>query len=457
MDDDQKVLFLLSDALEAEGFQVITTTSPSQAVKILDTEHIDAVLLDLVMPGIDGIETLQTIKRTSPHVPVIMLSALGTIETAVKTLKLGAYDFLEKTVSTKRILVTLTNAIQRAQLEQEKRHLVKAMQEKHPMIGQSDALKNVFRMVKKMAPTGSAVLVTGESGTGKELVARALHFESQRAARPFVPVNAAAISEGITESELFGHEQGAFTDAKTAKPGYFEQADTGTLFLDEVSEMSPHLQPKLLRAIESQEIQRLGSDTRKKVDVRIIAASNQDLEAAVKEGRFRKDLFYRLAVLTIEVPTLRGRKEDIPLLVNHFVRAHCLRSKRPVVSFHPHAMELLMNFPWPGNIRQLGNMVEKILVITETAEIGPDDVRIHLSANEEKEYRYFPPAFPGETLAEAMGRIEREIISTKLHALDWNYEQVYKELDISRATLFNKIKAHGIRSKQKQHSQSPTF
>lgn len=456
VDDEEKVLFLLSDALAEEEFKVKTTTSAAEALEILKKEPIDAVLLDLVMPQIDGIEALPAIKKLKPHVPVIMLSGHGTIETAVKSLKLGAHDFLEKTVSTNRILVTLENAIQRSELEQEKKHLLKTVQEEHPMIGGSDAINKVLRMIGKMAPIDSPVLITGENGTGKELVARALHFNSQRAGKPFVPVNASAISEGVMESELFGHEKGAFTGAIKSKPGLFEQAHTGTLFLDEISEMPLKLQPKLLRAIESQEIQRVGGTTRDKVDVRIIAAANQDLAKAVKEGRFRRDLYHRIEVLTIDVPPLRERKEDIPLLVNYFVQKHSRRTKIPVIPFHPHAMELLMKYHWPGNIRELRNVVEKARVLSESNEILPGDIRAHLEPNREvKESLHLPGAHTEESLAQAMNRTEKEIISTKLHALDWNYEQVMKELDISRATLFNKIKAHGISSKRKRQTQSP--
>jgi two-component system nitrogen regulation response regulator NtrX len=456
VDDEEKVLFLLSDALAEEEFKVKTTTSAAEALEILKKEPIDAVLLDLVMPQIDGIQALPAIKKIKPHVPVVMLSGHGTIETAVKTLKLGAHDFLEKTVNTNRILVTLENAIRRSELEQEKRYLLKTVQEEHPMIGGSDAINKVLHMIGKMAPIDSPVLITGENGTGKELVARALHFNSQRAGKPFVPVNASAISEGVMESELFGHEKGAFTDAKTSRAGLFEQAHTGTLFLDEISEMPLKLQPKLLRAIESQEIQRVGGTTRKKVDVRIIAAANQDLAKAVKEGRFRRDLYHRIEVLTIKVPPLRERKEDIPLLVNYFVQKHSRRTKIPIIPFHPHAMELLMKYHWPGNIRELRNVVEKARVLSESNEILPGDIRPHLEPNRKvKESLHLPSAHTEESLAQAMNRTEKEIISFKLHALDWNYEQVMKELDISRATLFNKIKAHGISSKRKRQSQSP--
>ncbi|MGD2086582.1 MAG: sigma-54 dependent transcriptional regulator [Candidatus Aminicenantes bacterium] len=354
-------------------------------------EPIDALLLDLVMPQIDGIKALPEIKKLKPHVPVIMLSGHGTIETAVKSLKLGAHDFLEKTVSTNRILVTLENAIRRSELEQEKRRLLRTVQEEHPMIGDSDAIKKVLHMIGKMAPIDSPVLITGENGTGKELVARALHFNSQRAGKPFVPVNASAISEGVMESELFGHEKGAFTDAKTSRAGLFEQAHTGTLFLDEISEMPLKLQPKLLRAIESQEIQRVGGNTREKLDVRIIAASNQDLAKAVKEGRFRRDLYHRIEVLTIDVPPLRERKVDIPLLVDYFVQKHNRRTKIPVIPFHAHAMELLMKYHWPGNIRELRNVVEKARVLSDSNEILPKDIRPHLEPDREvKESLHLP-------------------------------------------------------------------
>jgi two-component system nitrogen regulation response regulator NtrX len=450
VDDEKKVLFLLSDALEEQGFTVRSTTHASEALKILQEDTVDAVVLDLVMPGIDGVDTLQAIKEMKPHLPVIMLSGHGTIEKAVKTLKLGAHDFLEKPVSSDKIGITLRNAITQSMLEKEKSHLLETVREEYRMIGSSDAMKEIYRLIEKIAVTDSPVLITGENGTGKELIARALHFKSQRGAKPFVPLNCAAIPENLLESELFGHEKGAFTDAVSEKAGLFEQAHTGTLFLDEISETSLRLQPKLLRALETMEIQRVGGTSREKVDVRIISATNKDLDQAIREKTFREDLFYRVAVLTMDVPPLRERKEDIPELVEHFSRMFCRERKMPAITFHPHTMELVMQYPWPGNIRQLKNLVEKVVVLSDEKEILPETIRPHLPANGLALNRNSHQQIPEETLEEARKRVEKEKLLAKLHAMNWDYKAVAKELNISRATLFNKMKAYGISGKRKR-------
>ncbi len=448
VDDEKKVLILLADALEAQEFKVKTTTLPTEALKILEDERIDAVVLDLVMPGIDGIETLQAMKKIKPLIPVIMLSGQGTIEKAVKSLKLGAHDFLEKPVSSDKIAVTLKNAITQSTLEQEKTGLLETVREEFRMIGNSNAMKEIHRMIERIAPTDSAVLITGESGTGKELIARTLHFKSQRAAKPFVPLNCSAIPENLIESELFGHEKGAFTGAVGGKAGLFEQAHQGTIFFDEISVMSLPLQPKLLRALETMEIQRVGGSHVKKVDVRILSAANIDLTQAMQEKNFREDLFYRIAVLTIDAPPLRKRKEDIPLLVDHFTAKLCRRRKVPVVTFHPHALEMLMEYSWPGNIRQLKNLVEKVVILSDEQEILPQVVQAYL--NPDNGNGSDRGSSSEETLEQARKRIEKEKLIMKLHTMEWNYEKAAEELGISRATLFNKMKSFGISGKRKR-------
>lgn len=448
VDDEKKVLFLLTDALEEHGFNVKSTTIPSEALKIVEQEPIDAVVLDLVMPGINGIETLQSIKKKKSHIPVVMLSGHGTIEKAVKSVKLGAYDFLEKPVSSEKIAVCLKNAITQCGLELDKNKLLETVKEKYRMIGVSHAMKQVFQLIEKIAPTGSPVLITGESGTGKELIARALHLKSQRAAKPFVPLNCSAIPQDLLESELFGHEKGAFTGAVESKPGFFEQAHQGTLFLDEISEMSLRLQPKLLRVLETTEIQRVGGTSSKKVDVRIISATNKNLVQAINEKIFREDLFYRISVLTVDAPPLREKREDIPVLVDHFADKFCRHRKKEPITFHPHTMELFMEYPWPGNVRQLKNLVEKIVVLSDEKEILPEAVQSYLTFN--------GPGMNGEpisreeTLEEARKRVEKDKLLAKLLTMDWDYKAVAKDLNISRATLFNKMKAYGISGKRKR-------
>jgi two-component system nitrogen regulation response regulator NtrX len=448
VDDEKKVLFLLSDALQEHGFTVRTTTRPTRALDILKNESIDAVVLDLVMPGIDGIETLQAVKKIKPRIPVIMLSGHGTIEKAVQSLKLGAHDFLEKPVGTDKIAVTLKNAINLSGLQQDKTALLETVREKYRMIGNSGAIKEILEMIERMAPTDSPVLITGESGTGKELIARALHFESARAAKPFVALNCAAIPEELMESELFGHEKGAFTSAHGSKPGLFEQAHRGTLFLDEISEMSLKLQPKFLRALETMEIQRVGGTGVKKVDVRILSATNKNLYQCIHERTFREDLFYRVAVLTIDAPPLRERVEDIPLLLDHFAKRFSNRRRIPPVVFHAHTVELLTAYPWPGNIRQLKNIVEKIVVLSDGSDILPDAVQPYLTLDPGTHFERSHAS--GETLEQTRKRVEKEKLLTRLHAMDWNYERTAEALGISRATLFNKMKSYGISGKRKK-------
>jgi two-component system nitrogen regulation response regulator NtrX len=400
------------------------------------------------MPGINGIEILQNIKKIKSHMPVVMLSGHGTIEKAVKSVKLGAYDFLEKPVSSEKIAVCLKNVITQSGLEQDKNKLLETVQEKYRMIGTSDAMNEVYQMIDKIAATDSPVLITGESGTGKELVARALHLKSPRAAKPFVALNCSAIPGDLLESELFGHEKGAFTGAVDSKPGIFDQAHNGTLFLDEISEMSIRLQPKLLRVLETTEIQRVGGTSSKKVDVRIISATNKNLVQAINDKTFREDLFYRISVLTIEAPPLRERREDIPVLVDHFVEKFCRHRKKELIIFHPHTMELFMEYPWPGNVRQLKNLIEKIVVLSDKKEILPKAVQSYLTFN--------GPGVNGEpisreeTLEEARKRVEKDKLLAKLHTMNWDYKAVAKDLNISRATLFNKMKAYGISGKRKR-------
>lgn len=441
VDDDRKALFLLSDALEEQGYTVKSTTYPSEALKLIQQEPMDAVVLDLVMPEIDGIETLRKIKEFDPHLPVIMLSGHGNIEKAVQAVKLGAYDFLEKPVRTDKIGVVLKNAIANASLVKDKQRLLETVREKYRMTGSSKAMQDIHKLICRIAPEDSPVLITGENGTGKELIARALHFKSPRGAKPFVAINCAAIPGNLLESELFGHEKGAFTDAKEAKPGLFEQAHHGTLFLDEISELDIRLQPKLLRVLESMEIQRVGAVATRNVDVRIITATNKDLGQAIEEKTFRDDLFYRISVLNVDVPPLRERKEDIPELAGHFARLFCHRRKTPVITFHPRAIEVLLTYPWPGNIRQLKNLVEKIVVLSDEAEIPPETVQRYLSG-EKKDLH------TDETLEQTRNRAEKEKLLARLHALAWDYEATAQELGISRATLFNKLKAHNISGKR---------
>lgn len=376
VDDEPKVCAALGSLLEIYGYQVESALNGQKALEVIAEKEaeeggFDAVLLDLVMPGMDGLSVLEVIARKWPQLPVIMLSGHGTIARAVEAIRLGAFDFLEKPIESERILIALENAIRKYRLEKEREVLIQTALERFRMVGVSRAMEDIFRLIEKVAPTDAKVLITGESGTGKELVARAIHLRSERAAGPFLVVNCAAIPEELIESELFGHEKGAFTGASEKKLGKFELAHQGTLFLDEIGDMSPRLQSKVLRAIEYEEIQRVGGRQSIRVDTRIICASNRDLREAVRQKTFREDLYFRISVIKIHIPPLRERPEDIPVLTEYFMRMFCEERKREKIRITPEAMNLLVNYRWPGNVRELKNLVEKVVVL-HRGEVLPE-------------------------------------------------------------------------------------
>lgn len=444
MDDEPKVLASLSSLLESLGYRTLKTLDPNEALAAIENQPVDLVLLDLVMPSLDGIEVLKRIMAKGLSLPVVMLSGHGTIAKAVEATKIGAFDFLEKPVEIDKIRITIENALTKYRLEKEKQSLLAHALEKYLMVGVSPAMAEIFELIDRAASTDSKVLVTGESGTGKELVARAIHLRSQRAAGPFIAVNCAAIPEDLIESELFGHEKGAFTGATERKLGQFELAHRGTLFLDEITDMSHRLQAKMLRAIETEEIQRIGGKETIKIDLRIIGATNRDIKEAVRDKLFREDLYYRLSVIKIHIPPLRERKEDIPVLVNHFLKIYCEERKRPLLRFHPAAMEALVSYSWPGNVRELKNLTEKIVVLAPKDTVSREEVEFFLKEASLNGHIFLNPENP-TGLNEVRSKVEREVILAKLLANDWDYEKTAKELAVSRATLFNKLKKYGIR------------
>jgi two-component system nitrogen regulation response regulator NtrX len=449
VDDEKKALILLSGILEDQGFVAEASTSADEAISIIKDESFDAIILDLKMPGKDGLQALSEIKQINPHIPVIMLSGHGNIEKAVKAVKMGAYDFLEKPVSSQKVIITLNNAITMSGLKMEKGFLLKEMQNNLQIVGESQTMKKIFQKLDKIAISDSAVLITGESGTGKELVARAIHLKSGRAAKPFIPINCSAIPRDLIESELFGYEKGAFTGALREKPGLFEQAEGGTLFLDEISEMSRDLQPKLLRVVESGQIQRVGGTKMNRIDVRILSASNIDVKEALAKRILREDLFYRLSVLTVNMPPLRERKEDIPQLIQFFSKQFCKQRKRPEVFFPPDSLKILISYSWPGNIRELKNLVEKIVVLTDSREILPEIVKEFLG--EEHHRGDVDLSKIEQTLQETRLFAERDKLLASLNSFNWDYKKTAEDLDISRATLFNKMKKYEISGKRKKN------
>lgn len=384
VEDDREMLELVQEHLEGEGHTVTPARLGAEAIARLKAEPFDIVLTDLRLPDVDGMEVLQVSRETQREVPVILITAFGTIETAIRAIRQGAYDFVTKPFAMDEISLLVGKAWEARRLREENRRLreeVAGRYRLHNLLGRSPAMQGVFALIRQAAPGDVNVLITGESGTGKELVAKALHFNSPRADRPFVPINCAAVPASLLESELFGHVKGAFTGAVTTRRGLFREAHGGTLFLDEIGDMAPELQAKLLRAIEDRSIRPVGSDQPAPLDVRIVAATNQDLPARIRAGQFRDDLYYRLAVIPIQLPALRERKEDIPLLAEHFLGRAIATSGKQVLGFTPETMTTLLRHPWPGNVRELENVVERAVTLTAGGTIAPEALLLDVSAS----------------------------------------------------------------------------
>ena len=443
VDDEATILKSLSGILSDEGFEVLTASNGYEALKIIEKESPDLVLLDIWMPGIDGIETLQEIKRTNPFLQVVIISGHGTIETAVKATKLGAHDFIEKPLSIEKVVVTINNALHFRQLEEENRFLRKKTLEKHSITGNSPPIQALKKQIAVAAPTNAWVLITGENGTGKELVARTVHQMSHRADKPLIDVNCAAIPEELIESELFGHEKGAFTGATAKKRGKFEIANGGTIFLDEIGDMSFKTQAKILRILQEQKFERVGGTRTLTVDVRVIAASNKDLEQEIDKGTFRDDLYYRLNVIPIEVPPLRNRTDDIPLLIETFLKGFYDEGCGDSQTMTPKAIEHLKQYRWPGNVRELKNLVERMAIMTESEVIDVKDIP--------HSYKHKGRGLPDEgmlevdSLKDAKKQFEKAYIMRKLSENENNISQTADSIGIERSHLHKKIKSFGLK------------
>jgi len=441
IDDEPNILTTVRRALEIEGYGVEVAGNGALGLGKLAETDIDLVLLDVMMPGESGLEVLPKIRVASPETMVVMMSGNATIETAVHATKAGAHDFIEKPLSGDKLLLTVQNALQFARLRDENQRLRGRVQADFAMIGKGAAMRAIFDKVAKTAPTTGRVLITGENGTGKELVARAIHEHSRRVDGPFIKLNCAAIPSELIESELFGHEKGAFTGATQQRRGKFELADGGTLFLDEVGDMNPSAQAKVLRVLQENELERVGGGETIKVDVRVVAATNKDLQAEIAAGRFREDLYYRLAVVPIELPPLRARREDLPPLVDHFVAAVCADNGRRTKKVAPSAMTLLMQHEWPGNVRELKNVVERLVILTgdadviTEADVGDALPRVKAVKTE------FSRGTPFKDLVAAA---EREIIMAALEANDHHVSNTARELQLERSHLYKKMRALGI-------------
>jgi two-component system nitrogen regulation response regulator NtrX len=455
IDDEPAIRDSLRMILEYEDYQFVGAASGQEALDVLQRERPDVVLLDIKMPGVDGMEVLRKLRAIDETLPVIMISGHGTTATAVEAIRSGAIDFLDKPLSSERVIVTLRNVLRQSALTTENRDLRVAMEAKYELVGQSPALRRVLEAVTRAAPTNATVLLLGESGVGKELVARTIHRNSPRASQRFVQVNCAAIPEELIESELFGHEKGSFTGATEKQVGKFEQADRGTIFLDEIGDMSQKTQAKVLRVLQEQEVERLGSAKTIKVDVRVIAATNKDLEGAIGRGEFREDLYFRLNVIPIVVPPLRDRREDIPKLVQHFAKRmaeeHNLKAKR----IEPAALDALQRHRWRGNIRELRNTVERLLIMTPSDSIRVDDLpgeiraadagpRASADADGAARAADSPPAGAG-TLREFKDASERAYLVQKLRETNWNISRTAEIIDTPRSNLYKKLEQYGIK------------
>jgi len=441
VDDEVGILSSLSAILNDEGYKTIAVGNGAEAIIKLQEDRVDLVLLDLCLPDIDGIEVLRKIKEYDPEISVIMISGNATIERAVESTKLGAYDFIEKPLSPPekidRMLLTIKQALERQFLEQENKAYRTREANKYDMVGNSPAMIRLYDQINKAASTKARVLITGENGTGKELVARAIHQQSNRLSGKFVEVNCAAIPQELIESELFGHEKGSFTSASNRQIGKFELANGGTLFLDEIGDMSLAAQSKVLRALEEEEIQRIGGTRNIRLDVRVIAATNKVLENEIEQGHFRQDLFYRLNVIPVIVPPLRERKDDIPLLTQHFVKQFCIENGKPLKAISDEAISVMKSYDWPGNIRELRNIVERLIIMVESNTVESHHVlaAIHIGQQRVNEKK---------SLKDIMDEYEKKIILTELDINDGNVSQTAKKLQVDRANMYRKLRAYGV-------------
>jgi len=442
VDDEEYIRSTLGGALQDEGFKVLAAGDGSAALSAVAEQAPDLVLLDIWLPGPDGLEVLGKIKESHPDLPVIMISGHGTVETAVRATKLGAFDFIEKPLSLDRVILAIRHALDFSLLTLEYRRLKKQAVPEPELLGASKAIQELKATIEKVAPSEGWVLITGENGTGKEVVARAVHRLSRRQDGPFADVNCAAIPEELIESELFGHEKGSFTGATARKSGKFEVAHTGTLFLDEIGDMSLKTQSKVLRVLQEQAFERVGGTEPIRVDVRVIAATNKSLEAEIQAGRFREDLYYRLNVIPLHLPALRERREDIPVFVEHFLAEFCQRSGIKPKRLHKKVLAALIQYPWPGNVRELRNILERMVILSRGPEITLADLppAIGLAGLKSGE-----SPFDRASLKDARAAFEKEFIIKKLIEHDYQVVKTAEAIGINRVSLHRKIKSYGIK------------
>ncbi|RJQ49846.1 MAG: sigma-54-dependent Fis family transcriptional regulator [Nitrospiraceae bacterium] len=450
IDDESSIRELLKDFLSSKDFEVVAASNGEAGLNLLKSEKFDVLLLDLMMPGMNGLDVLREIDSEKIDTTSIMITAYASVPTAVEAMKLGAFDYITKPFVLEDVHIAVKRAIAVSRLQEENNRLKKELKKKfstHKIMGNSAPIQEVIRFIEKIADTDSTVLVTGESGTGKELVAKTIHYNSSRSRHPLVPLNCAAIPKDILESELFGHEKGAFTGAVNTRIGRFELANNGTLFLDEIGELAPSLQVKLLRVLQEKEFERVGGIKTIKVDVRIIAATNRDLEKAVKEGMFREDLFYRLNVIPIHLPPLRKMREDIPLLIEHFVAEISKRKKKEPPEISHESMYCLSEYKWPGNVRELENLIERLIILKEGDKVTPDDLPERF-LEKRKASKVFTKAqslsSDGVDLNTMLDEIENNMIVQALEMSKGVKSKAASLLGLNRTTLIEKMKKKSI-------------
>jgi two-component system NtrC family response regulator len=446
VDDKANIREVLSAILMEEGYEVAASSNGNQALEEIAKVLPDIIITDIRMPGMDGIDFLKAIKEMDMDIPVVLITAYGSIESAVEAIKIGAYDYLTKPINHEKLKIIIQRALEQRKYILENKYLRRELQEKYHfcnIVGSSKKMEKVFEMIKTVSNTLSTVLIQGESGTGKELVARAIHHSSQRKDKPLIEINCSALSEGLLESELFGHEKGAFTGAICRKKGRIELSGGGTLFLDEVGEVSPRLQIKLLRVLQEKQFERVGGIEPLKVDFRLITATNKDLKNEVLRGDFREDLYYRLNVITLRLPSLRERREDIPLLISHFLQKYNLREGKRIGTIAPEVMNILTKYDWPGNVRELENFIERAVVVCNsemiTADDLPEEIQEGLFGKEEEVY------IPPSTIEEMdLHEKEKKLILDALKKTEWNKAKAAKLLNVHRRTIYNRIRKYSL-------------
>lgn len=443
VEDEEKLRRVIELQLASSEFDVDKAATAEEGLKIAD--RADLILTDLRLPGKDGLQFLSEIRRQNTQVPVVMMTAYGSIETAVESMKAGATDFLLKPFSLDHLMQVVYKALEMRALRDENRQLKEQLGRRYEydnIIGRSEAMQEIFATIERVAPTRATVLLAGESGVGKDLIARAIHFHSPRRDRPLVKINCSAIPENLMESELFGYEKGAFTGAVGSKPGKFEQADTGTVFLDEIGDVPAAIQVKLLRILQEREFERLGSNVTRHIDVRVIAATNQDLRAALEQGTFREDLYYRLNVVPMNIPPLRERKQDIPFLANHFLRKLAPDSGHVVETISDAAMEKLVGYHWPGNVRELENVIERALILCRGSQLEADDIKLEMAprtrpAGDSNQHHFLPEGL-------TLDQYEQELIREALRRADGNKSQAARLLGLTRNALRYRLTQMGL-------------